>query len=114
MKTQDTSAALDALAAVAPETIAVVCAQNGVENERLALRRFAGVYGMGVMLPATHLEPGSVEAHSVPVPGILDLGCYPSGVDDRAAAIAADLGAAGFVSEPQPSIMRWKRAPMRA
>src|SRR5439155_47487 len=61
MKTQDTAAALDALAASAPASVRVICAQNGVENERLALRRFASVYGMLVILGAAHLEPGSVE-----------------------------------------------------
>ena len=39
MKTQDTHLALTALAAVAPSDVRVACAQNGVENERLALRR---------------------------------------------------------------------------
>ena len=59
MKTQDTEAALDELRAAAGMSIPVFCAQNGVENERLALRRFQNVYGVTVMLPAVHLEPGS-------------------------------------------------------
>ena len=58
--------------------------QNGVANEPTALRYFAGVYGMCVMCPAVHLEPGIVEASSAPVSGILDIGCYPHGVDERA------------------------------
>jgi 2-dehydropantoate 2-reductase len=46
-KTQDTGAALTELAAAAPETVPVACAQNGVENElrtasRTSVRRFAG------------------------------------------------------------------------
>src|SRR5438045_8239843 len=105
MKTQDTAAALDELRAAAGENIPVICAQNGVENERLALRRFARVYGMGVMLPATHLEPGQIEAHSATAPGILDVGCWPAGVDDGAAAVAADLRTGGFASEARPDIM---------
>ena len=40
MKSQDTAGALDALASCAPPDIAVVCAQNGVANERAALRLF--------------------------------------------------------------------------
>ncbi len=108
MKTQDTAPALDALRAVAPPELAVVCAQNGVENERLAARRFANVYAMCVMLPATHLEPGSVDVSSSPVSGILDLGRYPSGADDVAAAIAADLERSSFSSRPDPRIMRLK------
>jgi len=40
---------------VAADTLPVVCAQNGVASERIALRRFRRVYGMCVWLPATHL-----------------------------------------------------------
>jgi len=107
MKTQDATRALDALAAVAPDT-AVVCAQNGVQNERMALRRFARVYAMCVMLPASHLEPGVVAASSAPITGLLDLGRYPRGVDDTANAIAAVLQSATFESIVRPDIMRWK------
>ena len=110
MKTQDTAAALVRLSAAADHPPAVVCAQNGVENERLALRWFADVYGMYVMMPATHLEPGVVEASSTPVTGILDLGRYPSGVDRVAEDIAAALETATFRSQAVPAIMRWKYA----
>src|SRR5690242_4676989 len=41
VKGQDTIGALDALAAAASPETPVVCAQNGVENERVALRRFS-------------------------------------------------------------------------
>jgi 2-dehydropantoate 2-reductase len=113
MKTQDTAAALDELAeavsAQAPgRAPAVVCAQNGVENERLALRRFAEVYAVCVMCPATHLEPGVVQAGSAPVTGILDVGDYPSGSDGRAPALAELFESSTFVSVPRPDVMRWK------
>jgi 2-dehydropantoate 2-reductase len=108
-KSQDTLAAVERLAAVAPE-VAVVCAQNGVENERVALRRLPRVYGMSVFLPATHLAPGVVQAHGSPAVGILDLGRYPSGTDDLCVRVAADLTAAGFSSRPDPAIMRHKYA----
>jgi 2-dehydropantoate 2-reductase len=107
-KTQDTAAALDVLAAVAPPDTPVVCAQNGVENERMALRRFDPVYAMCVMCPATHLEPGVVRASSSPVSGILDLGRYPSGVDDVAEGVAAGLSASTFDSVARADVMRWK------
>ncbi|MGH9212037.1 MAG: ketopantoate reductase family protein [Acidimicrobiales bacterium] len=108
MKTQDTAPALAALAADAPPDIRIVCAQNGVENERLALRRFEHVYAMVVMCPSSHLQPGQVVAHWAPVSGLLDLGCYPSGVDGGAVEIAAALAGATFGSEPRPDILRWK------
>ncbi len=110
MKTQDTAAALGSLAAAAPPGIAVACAQNGVENERLALRRFAHVYGICVVVPGSHLEPGVVRAHSTPVHGALDIGRYPSGLDGVAGGIAAAFRAAGFESNPHPDVMRVKYA----
>jgi 2-dehydropantoate 2-reductase len=108
MKSQDTPAALDALASVAPPGLAVVCAQNGVDNERAALRRFARVYGMLVVMPASYLEPGVVEANGTPLTGILDLGVYPAGADERAGEIAAVLESSSFSSRVSDSIMRWK------
>ncbi len=110
MKSQDTEAALDALAAVAPPSLAVVCAQNGVANERAALRRFEDTLGMCVISPATHLAPGVVEAESLPCPGILDVGRYPSGAGALAEEIATALGAAAFSSRAVADVMRWKYA----
>lgn len=108
MKGMDTGAALVALENAGGFQGPVVCLQNGVANERAALRHFADVYGVHVILPASHLEPGVVTAHCDPVPGILDLGRYPSGLDATAAALARDLESAGFVSQPREEIMRWK------
>jgi 2-dehydropantoate 2-reductase len=110
MKSQDTEAALRDLAAVAPPSVVVVCAQNGVANERAALRRFASTVGMCVISPATHLAPGVVEAESLPCPGILDVGRYPDGVDAVTEEIAAALGAASFSSRAVLDVMRWKYA----
>ncbi|MGH2610981.1 MAG: ketopantoate reductase family protein, partial [Tepidiformaceae bacterium] len=111
MKTQDTEAALNQLALAAPPSTPVVCAQNGVENERLALRRFANVYAQAVMLPATHLEPGIVQANSgSAITGILDTGRYPSGSDAFAEQFTADLEASTFSSRPDPAVMRKKYA----
>jgi 2-dehydropantoate 2-reductase len=129
MKTQDTEAALAELAAVAPPQAPIVCAQNGVENERLALRRFANVYAMLVVLPSEHLSPGVVEYAAAPVAGVLDLGRYGAGADgasglrgaadaDGAGAdassdplaerVAADLTAAGFASRVTDNALGWK------
>ncbi len=108
VKTQDTLAALGDLAAVAPAGVPVVCMQNGVESERLALRWFARVYGVCVMCPTTYLTPGVVQAWSSPTTGILDVGRCPAGVDDVAEAIASAFRASTFCSEVRHDIMRWK------
>jgi 2-dehydropantoate 2-reductase len=104
----DSAAALDDLAAAAGDAVPVACAQNGVANERLALRRFAHVYGVNVWLPAELLTPGLVDVYYRPQPGALYVGRYPEGADETAAAIAADLEAAGFRGRTVPDVMRWK------
>jgi 2-dehydropantoate 2-reductase len=107
---QDTAGALDALASVAPAHVPVVCLQNGVENERLALRIFANVYGALVMLPAEHLEPGVVQAYSTPLTGGIDVGRYPRGVDATCEVLTAALSGARLSSLARGEIMRWKYA----
>jgi 2-dehydropantoate 2-reductase len=108
MKTQDTLEAIDALVAAAGPEVPIVCVQNGVESERLCLRRFRHVYAAPVRLPASHLEAGVVQADSHPVTGILDIGRYPSGIDATAEAISAALAGATFSSRPDAAIMRHK------
>ncbi|MEV0594422.1 ketopantoate reductase family protein [Nonomuraea cavernae] len=103
-KSQDTIAALDPW----PRHLPVVCAQNGVENERAVLRRFERVYGMCVWLPALHVEPGTVAAHGHPHSGMLHVGRYPQGVDELSQQLAADLAKSGFVALATPDVMRWK------
>jgi 2-dehydropantoate 2-reductase len=108
MKSQHTGKALSALSAAAPPSISVVCVQNGVANEPAALRLFEAVYGVCVVLPALHLEPGVVEASAAPLTGILDVGAFPHGVGLRAEPIAAAFETATFESVARTDIMRWK------
>lgn len=108
VKSQQTEAALDDLAAHAPADTPVVSVQNGVSNEPRILRRLARTYAVCVMLPATHLEPGVVVQGSGNAPGILDVGRFPTGVDEVTTAVAADLRSAGFSSQPCDHIMAWK------
>lgn len=110
MKSQHTVPALEDLLARNPGDAAVVCAQNGVANERMALRRFRRVYAMLVHLPALHMESGLVVTHADGHGGILDTGCYPGGVDDTCRAFTAALCKAGFSAEPDPAVMRLKYA----
>jgi 2-dehydropantoate 2-reductase len=109
MKGQDTASALRELCGGVDPEVAVVCAQNGVENERLASRSFARVYGMFVWVAAEYLKPGIVRSFAVPPGlGVLDLGCVPNGTDELARTIASDLQAAGFASRVDAQIMRLK------
>ena len=110
VKTQDAIGALDALAATAPADIPVVLLQNGVETERLAARRFEHVYGICVMLPAVHLEPGVVQAFGTPLTGVLDIGRFPRGRDALSERVAAALSASTFASEARDDILQLKYA----
>jgi len=107
-KTQQSEALLTELAMHAPPATHVVCAQNGVENERLALRRFPNVQAMRVFHSASHLEPGLIEIPFAPLSGLLDLGRYPSGVDEVSEQIAADLNDSTFDSIADPQVMARK------
>ncbi|MBW2622423.1 MAG: NAD(P)-binding domain-containing protein [Deltaproteobacteria bacterium] len=110
MKTQHTLGALDDLRNAAGEDIPVICAQNGVANERLALRRFSRVYAMVVMLPASHMEPGVVQSESKTTTGLLDTGCFPSGTDPVIEEVIETLSASNFSSLADPKVMRYKYA----
>jgi 2-dehydropantoate 2-reductase len=107
-KAHQTAAALEELRRHAPPDTPVACLQNGVDNERSVLRLFRHVYPVCVMCPAGHLEPGVVRQDSVPVPGLLDVGLYPSGSDPVCSFLAGAFRAGGFDSIVQPDIMRWK------
>lgn len=117
-KSQDTAGALGTLVTalespgvegvVTTASLPVVCAQNGVHNEMVALRRFARVYAMCVLAPTAHMRPGVVESYSTPVTGILDVGSFPQGVDELAEDLAAAMRGASFESVARPDVMRWK------
>ena len=92
----------------AARVLPVICAQNGVANERFALRRFRHVYGMCVWLPATHVAPGEVAAHGQPLAGLLWVGRYPAGTDETIERVAADLAGSRFLAPVSPEVMRWK------
>ncbi|WP_159671143.1 ketopantoate reductase family protein [Streptomyces mexicanus] len=117
VKTQDTEAALAAWGpapvedgTTAAESLPLLCAQNGVEGQRRALRRFRHVYGVCVWLPASHVEPGVVSAAGTPLTGVLHLGRYPHGTDDTLRRIAADLDRAHFEAPVVADVARWQYA----
>ena len=113
-KAQDSEAALNDLRDAAGPDIPVVCAQNGVDAERMAARRFSRVYAMLVMMPAVFLEPGEVILHGTPISAWLDAGRYPQGLDPLIEQVCADISASLMVSTPDPLPMRLKYAKLRS
>jgi 2-dehydropantoate 2-reductase len=108
VKSQHTSQALEALRRVAGDKIPVLCVQNGVANEELALRLFSWVYAVHVFLPASHLVPGVVVTYGHQPGGVLDIGRYPSGADDLCTKVAVAFQGAGFGAQVEPLVMRYK------
>lgn len=107
-KTQSTEQALIEIEAAGGGDLPIFCGQNGVENERLAMRRFARVYGVYVRAYATHIGPGSVSASARPTLAVFDPGIFPYGEDRLARQLAADLASAQISSSPRADISRWK------
>ncbi|MFG2786419.1 ketopantoate reductase family protein [Streptomyces sp. NPDC048419] len=117
VKTQDTVGALQvwgpapvAGGGTAAERLALFCAQNGVEGQRLALRVFRHVYGVCVWLPATFVEPGAVSAAGAPLTGMLHVGRHPHGTDETTRLVAADLEKAHFEAPVAADVARWQYA----
>ena len=108
VKSHQTPAAVEHLTGVVDAGTPVVCVQNGVANEPFLLRFYADVQGVCVIMPTGHLEPGVVEQHSSPVPGILDVGSFPGGANATTAEVVAAFRSAGFESEPRSDVMAWK------
>jgi 2-dehydropantoate 2-reductase len=110
VKSQDTAGALSSLRVAGAGDVPIVCLQNGVENERACARLLGDVYGAVVMAPADHLRPGHVEAYGARASGIIDVGRYPTGADERCEAICAALSGSQIHSDPSTDVMRRKYA----
>lgn len=108
MKTQDTKPALEDLQKCGVSDQAIVCTQNGIENERLALRVCRNVYAAVVMMPADFVKPGEVVINCGPKLGVFNIGRYPRGVDTVARDICTALDGAGFAGFPDADVMPGK------
>lgn len=108
MKSQDTAAAVLALRDAGVADQPVICVQNGINNERVALRFFPNTYAMTILLPADYVVPGEVTCYGTPRHGICDLGRYPRGLDDNVAAFAAAFSKANFAAFPMEQVLRSK------
>lgn len=99
-KTQDAEAALTEWASRPHAAdLPIVTFQNGIATENRALRRFARVYGATIAIAASFLTDGEIVSPSLPpAVGAIWLGRHPSGADELATSIVADLSAAGFAA----------------
>ncbi|MFG1604870.1 ketopantoate reductase family protein [Actinoplanes sp. NPDC049265] len=118
-KSQDTAGAVrdwawrpvkrpDGGTGLAATDLPVVVVQNGLDNERTALRSFALVIGAVVRLPGTFVVPGEVTNHGDPVPAELWLGRHPSGTGAAAERVAADLRRASITVHVVPDVTAYK------
>ncbi len=111
VKAQDTWGALidvrDAAPRLAPP---IVCMQNGVASEAIALRLFPEVHGAVVLVPAEHLEPGVVAGYGSKLTGRIDLGLYPEGANELSHQVSKALAASRFESDARSDIMVHKYA----
>ncbi|MGF7237560.1 MAG: 2-dehydropantoate 2-reductase N-terminal domain-containing protein, partial [Frankia sp.] len=62
----------------AAAAVPVVTLQNGLETDRIALRRFATVFAGVLGLPASYVEPGEVVSPAAPAVGAVWAGVYPA------------------------------------
>lgn len=108
MKSQDTAAALGMLQSSGLAEQPVFCFQNGLNNERLALRLFPNVYAVTVMVPADFVVAGEVACYGTPRHGMFDIGRFPSGTDATVASVAAALEAANFAVTAMEDVLRSK------
>lgn len=100
----------DGTVSTAGGCVPVLTLQNGLEAERVALRRFRTVFGAVLWLPASYVRVGEVSAPGWPAVGVVWIGAYPGGAHPRLAAIAADLQASAFEAQVVEDIQRWKAA----
>ncbi len=60
------------------------------------------------MCPTAFLRPGTVQAYSHPITGLLDVGRYPTGEDPISRHIAAAFTAATYNARSIPDVRRWE------
>jgi 2-dehydropantoate 2-reductase len=108
MKGQHMQAALEALRAAGVRDQPIFCLQNGVDNERKALRLFGNVHGVTVMMPSAFRVPGEVIVYSEPQYGVFDIGRAAGGHDDADGALAKALSAANIAGYVADDVMASK------
>lgn len=109
MKGQDTDAALAALREAGVREQPIFCFQNGIANERHALRLFPNVHGVTVMMPITYHAPGEIVANSTPKFAIFYIGRYPDGTSAQTEALVDALNGEHLAAFAHDDVMATKR-----
>ena len=114
MKSQDTEGALRDLVAtgVSIEDLRIICFQNAIVNESMAIRYFPHVYGAMINVPGIYIEDGVVYNPASKNNGYVELGVYPSGVDSYAETFVKDLKQAGYAAFINGDVMGSKAVKM--
>lgn len=114
VKSQDTNRAMVEIRAAGgdPQTLPILCCQNGVSNEPAALRYFRRVYGVLVVVPGVFLEPGVVINNSLGNAGFIEVGQFPRGVDALTQHLVDALRASSYAAYANADVMATKRAKM--
>jgi thiosulfate/3-mercaptopyruvate sulfurtransferase len=92
----------------AADALPIVVLQNGLDTERVALRRFSTVYGAVIWSPTVYVTAGEVVSPADPAVGVIWVGRYPSGRDARLEEVAVDLRAARHLVEVVDDVPRWR------
>src|SRR5215471_3413897 len=104
-KSQATETAVGELLKRYDESLPVVCMQNGIRNEEIAAAKFKKVYAGLVFLSAVQIEPSVI---TLPPGRSVAIGLFPTGLDDTAYHICAELNNAGFDAMPSAHVMSMK------
>lgn len=90
--------------------LTVLTLQNGLETERLALRRFTRVIAVTTLLAGIHVTPGEILTGAAPRVGQLFLGPVGGGGGrtDDLSELVADLTAAQWLVQEVADVTRWK------
>ncbi|EFC82829.1 ketopantoate reductase family protein [Parafrankia sp. EUN1f] len=84
--------------------------QNGLDADRIALRRFARVLGGTILTSAHYHNVGEVRSGASGAVGVLTVGGAPRGTDPALEGVAADLRRAGYIVQLTDDVTRWKAA----
>ncbi|WP_191089748.1 ketopantoate reductase family protein [Nesterenkonia ebinurensis] len=86
----------------------ILTLQNGLEAERVLLRRFSEVYGGSILIPASYTQIGEVVSGAAPKVANFVLGRAPTGHDERCEQIAQVLRDINWSVQTTDDVVRFK------